>query len=75
MRIGVVFPQTELGGDVGAVRAYGVLDGTAAAAVVAADQRLDDLYTQLLRELFSLRQASNEPLVEAGSREQVVGLA
>ena len=23
MRIGVVFPQTELGGDVGAVRAYG----------------------------------------------------
>src|SRR5689334_18822704 len=24
MRIGVVFPQTELGGDVGAVRAYGV---------------------------------------------------
>ncbi len=23
MKIGVVFPQTELGGDVGAVRAYG----------------------------------------------------
>ncbi len=50
----------------GAVRAYGVLDGSAAAAVVAADQGLDDLYTQLLRELFSLRQAANEPLVEAG---------
>ncbi len=50
----------------GAVRAYGVLDGTAAATVVAADQGLDELYTQLLRELFSLRQAANEPLVEAG---------
>ena len=50
----------------GAVRAYGVLDGAAAAAVVAADAALDDLYTLLLRELFSLRQAANEPLVEAG---------
>ena len=50
----------------GAVRAYGVLDGVAAAAVVAADQALDELYTQLLRELFALREAANEPLVEAG---------
>jgi phosphate transport system protein len=50
----------------GAVRAYGVLDGEAAAAVVAADEALDGLYAQLLRELFSLRQAANEPLVEAG---------
>jgi phosphate transport system protein len=50
----------------GAVRAYGVLDGTAAAAVVAADQGLNELYTQLLRELFALREAANEPLVEAG---------
>ncbi len=50
----------------GAVRAYAVLDGAAAAAVIAADEGLDDLYAQLLRELFSLRQAANEPLVEAG---------
>ena len=50
----------------GAVRAYAVLDGAAASAVIAADTGLDDLYAQLLRELFSLRQAANEPLVEAG---------
>jgi len=50
----------------GAVRAYGVLDDHAAAAVVAADEGLDNLYAALLRELFSLRQAANEPLVEAG---------
>jgi len=50
----------------GAVRAYGVLDGQAAAAVVAADARLDELYASLLRELFELRGAANEPLVEAG---------
>ena len=50
----------------GAIRAYGVLDGAAATVVIAADERLDDLYAQLLRELFALRQAANEPLVEAG---------
>ena len=50
----------------GAVRAYGVLDGDAASAVIAADEGLDELYAQLLRELFALRQAANEPLVEAG---------
>ena len=50
----------------GAVRAYGVLDGTAAAAVISADQGLDELYASLLRELFELRRAANEPLVEAG---------
>ncbi len=50
----------------GAVRAYGVLDGDAASTVVAADEALDGLYAQLLRELFDLRQAANEPLVEAG---------
>ncbi len=50
----------------GAVRAYGVLDGAAAAAIIAADDGLDGLYAQLLRELFELRQANNEPLVEAG---------
>jgi len=50
----------------GAVRAYGVLDGQAAAAVIAADAGLDELYTSLLRELFELRRAANEPLVEAG---------
>ncbi len=50
----------------GAVRAYGVLDGPAAAAVIAADQDLDELYASLLRELFELRGAANEPLVEAG---------
>ncbi|CAA9232919.1 MAG: hypothetical protein AVDCRST_MAG76-1271 [uncultured Acidimicrobiales bacterium] len=49
-----------------AVRAYGVLDGKAATAVVAADDGLDGLYASLLRELFELRQAANEPLVEAG---------
>jgi len=61
----------ELGADAvsmlaGAVRAYAVLDGAAATAVVAADEGLDHLYAELLRELFSLRQAANEPLVEAG---------
>lgn len=50
----------------GAVRAYAVLDGVAASAVVAADEGLDEIYSTLLRELFSLRQATNEPLVEAG---------
>lgn len=61
----------ELGADAvsmlaGAVRAYAMLDGTAAAAVVAADEGLDKLYAELLRELFSLRHAASEPLVEAG---------
>lgn len=50
----------------GSVRAYAVLDGPAATAVIAADEGLDALYAQMLRELFSLRQAANEPLVEAG---------
>ena len=50
----------------GAIRAYAVLDGAAASAVVAADEHLNALYAELLRELFSLRQAANEPLVEAG---------
>ncbi len=49
-----------------AIRAYGVLDGATATAVVAADTGLNALYAELLRELFSLRQAANEPLVEAG---------
>jgi phosphate transport system protein len=61
----------ELGADAvsmlaGAIRAYAVLDGTAASAVVAADEGLNALYAELLRELFSLRGAANEPLVEAG---------
>ena len=61
----------ELGADAvsmlaGAIRAYAVLDGAAANDVVAADESLNALYTELLRELFSLRQAANEPLVEAG---------
>lgn len=61
----------ELGADAvsmlaGAIRAYAVLDGAAASAVVAADEGLNALYAQLLRELFSLREAANEPLVEAG---------
>ena len=50
----------------GAVRAYAVLDGATASAVVAADAGLDELYTSMLRELFELRRAANEPLVEAG---------
>jgi probable F420-dependent oxidoreductase len=38
MRIGVVFPQTELGGDVGAVRAYGeTVDGLGYAHILAYD--------------------------------------
>jgi probable F420-dependent oxidoreductase len=38
MRIGVVFPQTELGGDVGAVRAYGeAVDGLGFAHLLAYD--------------------------------------
>ena len=61
----------ELGADAvsmlaGAIRAYAVLDGVAATNVVAADEGLNALYAELLRELFSLRQAANEPLVEAG---------
>jgi phosphate transport system protein len=61
----------ELGADAvsmlaGAIRAYAVLDGVAANAVVAADKGMNALYAELLRELFSLRQAANEPLVEAG---------
>lgn len=61
----------ELGADAvsmlaGAVRSYAMLDGVAASAVMAADEGLDHLYGELLRELFSLHQAASEPLVEAG---------
>jgi phosphate transport system protein len=49
-----------------AVRAYGVFDVDAAAAVVAADEALDDLYAQLLRALFDLDGVGGEPMVEAG---------
>ena len=49
-----------------AVRAYGVLDADAAAAVVVADEALDDLYAQLLRALFELQGVGGEPMVEAG---------
>ena len=41
MRIGVVFPQTELGGDVGAVRAYAeAVNGLGYAHVLAYDHVL-----------------------------------
>lgn len=61
----------ELGGEAvgmlaGALRAYRVLDAGLAQEVVAGDEAIDDLYAKLLAELFSLRGAASEALVEAG---------
>lgn len=49
-----------------AARACAVLDGEAAARLEAWDDVVDDLHTALLRELFGLREAPAEALVELG---------
>ena len=69
MRIGVVFPQTELGGDVGAVRAYAeAVDGLGYAHVLAYDHVLgaDPSVHENWRGPYDVSTTFHEPFVLFG---------
>src|ERR1017187_6730230 len=77
MQIGVVFPQTELGGDAGAVRAYGQrVEETGFRHVLAYDHVLgaDPAVHQNWQDPYDVRTTFHEPLVMFGYLAAITSL-
>ncbi|HEY7433449.1 MAG TPA: LLM class F420-dependent oxidoreductase [Streptosporangiaceae bacterium] len=77
MRIGVVFPQTELGGDVGAVRSYALrVEELGFTHVLAYDHVLgaDPEYYEGWRGPYDVRTTFHEPLVMFGYLAAITSL-